>query len=128
MERNTRQKEAILRVLHGTQIHPDAGWVYQQVKKEIPNISLGTVYRNLKMLKENGLVNELDFAGSQGRFDGDVSDHYHFRCKKCGRIYDIDEPVDKSIEKIVAGKTGFQVTGHRLEIVGFCVECQLPEG
>ena len=124
MERNTKQKEAILRILKGTKTHPDAGWVYEQVKKEIPNISLGTVYRNLKMLKENGCINELDFAGSQGRFDGNVSSHYHFRCEKCGKVYDLDEPVDKRIEKWIAGKTGFKVTGHRLEIIGLCAECQ----
>ena len=124
MARKSKQKEAILRVLKGTTSHPSADWVYEQVRREIPNISLGTVYRNLKLLKQEGEILELDLASTLSRFDGNSQDHYHFRCEKCGRVFDVDEPVDKEIDYRVAQKTGFKVSHHRLEFRGLCKDCQ----
>ncbi|MBE9501051.1 MAG: transcriptional repressor [Dehalococcoidia bacterium] len=124
MARKSKQKEAILRVLKSTTSHPTADWVYEQVRKEIPNISLGTVYRNLKLLKQEGEILELDLASTQSRFDGNQQSHYHFRCEQCGRIFDVDEPVDKEIDERVAQKTGFKVSHHRLEFRGLCKDCQ----
>ena len=124
MARKSKQKEAILRVLKGTTSHPSADWVYEQVKREIPNISLGTVYRNLKLLKQEGEILELDLASTLSRFDGNSQDHYHFRCEQCGRVFDVDEPVDKEIDYRVAQKTGFKVSHHRLEFRGLCKDCQ----
>jgi Fur family peroxide stress response transcriptional regulator len=124
MARKSKQKEAILRVLKGTTSHPGADWVYEQVKREIPNISLGTVYRNLKLLKQEGEILELDLASTLSRFDGNSQDHYHFRCEQCGRVFDVDEPVDKEIDDRVAQKTGFKVSHHRLEFRGLCKYCQ----
>ena len=124
MARKSKQKKAILRVLKGTTSHPSADWVYEQVRREIPNISLGTVYRNLKLLKQEGEISELDLASTLSRFDGNSQDHYHFRCEKCGRIFDVDELVDKEIDDRVAQKTGFKVSHHRLEFRGLCKDCQ----
>lgn len=124
MARKSKQKEAILRVLKSTTSHPTADWVYEQVRKEIPNISLGTVYRNLKLLKQEGEILELDLASTQSRFDGNQQSHYHFRCEQCGRIFDVDEPVDKEIDERVAQKMGFKVSHHRLEFRGLCKDCQ----
>jgi Fur family peroxide stress response transcriptional regulator len=124
MARKSKQKEAILRVLKGTTSHPGADWVYEQVKREIPNISLGTVYRNLKLLKQEGEILELDLASTLSRFDGNSQDHYHFRCEQCGRVFDVDELVDKEIDDRVAQKTGFKVSYHRLEFRGLCKDCQ----
>ena len=124
MARKSKQKEAILRVLRGTTSHPSADWVYEQVKREIPKISLGTVYRNLKLLKQKGEILELDLASTLSRFNGNSQDHYHFRCKQCGRIFDVDEPVDEEIDDRVAQKTGFKVSHHRLEFRGLCKDCQ----
>jgi Fur family peroxide stress response transcriptional regulator len=124
MARKSKQKEAILRVLRGTTSHPSADWVYEQVKREIPKISLGTVYRNLKLLKQEGEILELDLASTLSRFDGNSQDHYHFRCEQCGRIFDVDEPVDEEIDDRVAKKTGFKVSHHRLEFRGLCKDCQ----
>ena len=124
MARKSKQKEAILRVLKGTTSHPSADWVYEQVRREIPNISLGTVYRNLKLLKQEGEILELDLASTLSRFDGNSQDHYHFRCEKCGRVFDVDELVDKEIDDRVAQKTGFKVSHHRLEFRGLCKDCQ----
>ena len=124
MARKSKQKEAILRVLKGTTSHPSADWVYEQVRREIPNISLGTVYRNLKLLKREGEILELDLASTLSRFDGNSQDHYHFRCEQCGRVFDVGEPVDKEIDYRVAQKTGFKVSHHRLEFRGLCKDCQ----
>lgn len=124
MEKKTRQKEAILKVLRGTRSHPTADWVYNEVRQEIPNISLGTVYRNLKSLSQRGEILELDLSGALSRYDAFTDDHYHFRCNGCGRVFDLDEPVDRKLDKKVEQKTGFEVTHHRLEFRGLCGECR----
>ena len=124
MARNSKQKDAILKVLKRTTSHPTADWIYEQVRKEIPNISLGTVYRNLKLMKDEGEVLELGLAGTLSRFDGNGENHYHFRCEGCGGVFDIDEPVDRAIDERVARKMGFEVSYHRLEFRGLCNECR----
>ncbi len=123
--RKTRQKAAILEVLRGTNSHPTADWVYNEVRKEIPNISLGTVYRNLRQLCQSGEISDLELCGSLSRFDARNDNHYHFRCEKCGQVFDVDEPVNSEMDKITARRTGFRITYHRLEFYGLCLECQL---
>jgi len=120
----SKQKEAILRVLRNTTSHPTAGWIYNEVRKEIPDISLGTVYRNLKLLREKGEIIELEYGNTFRRFDGNRHIHYHFRCEKCGRVFDVDKPIDGEIDESVAQKTGFKVLYHMLEFRGLCKECQ----
>jgi len=124
MARKSKQKEAILRLVKGMTSHPTADCVYEEVRREIPNISLGTVYRNLKLLQQEGKILELDLAGTISRFDGNVQDHYHFRCEQCGRIFDVDEPVDVESNDRVSRKMGFMVSYHRLEFRGLCKDCQ----
>jgi len=124
MLRKSKQKEAILRVLRGTTSHPTADWIYNEVRKEIPNISLGTVYRNLRLMCQGGEILQLDLCGTLSRLDGRVDNHYHFRCQDCGRVFDVDEPVDDNLNERVAGRTGFQVLCQRLEFRGVCKECQ----
>jgi Fe2+ or Zn2+ uptake regulation protein len=110
-----------------TKSHPGADWVYDQVRKEIPNISMGTVYRNLKLLAQAGQIRELEIPGSLSRFDGDLSNHYHFRCEKCGRLFDLDQVMDRTMEASIAQKTGFKVKRHYLEFIGLCLDCQTPD-
>jgi len=123
MARKSKQKQAVLRVVNGTTSHPTAKWIYEEVRQEIPDISLGTVYRNLKLLKREGKILELDFT-TLGRFDGNIYNHYHFRCERCGGMFDVDGPVDRLMDDRVAQKTGFKVTHHRLEFRGLCKDCQ----
>jgi Fe2+ or Zn2+ uptake regulation protein len=125
--RKTRQKAAILDVLRGTTAHPTADWIYNEVRKEIPNISLGTVYRNLRQLCQCGEILELVLCGNLSRFDARNDNHYHFRCQKCGQVFDVDEPIDAEMDNTVARRTGFRITYHRLEFYGQCLECQLIE-
>ena len=84
MLRRSKQREAILNFLRKTTSHPTAYHIYEAVRKEIPNISLGTVYRNLKLLSDEAEIMELDPAGNLSRFYGDMQSHYYFRCGQCG--------------------------------------------
>ena len=124
MRRETKQREAILRVLMNTKSHPTADLIYDEVKKEIPNISKGTVYRNLKVLQENGQVSELNLNGTISRFEVKQDSHYHFRCEKCGRVGDIDMPVDRELDRHIEKITGLKISYHQLEFRGLCKDCQ----
>ena len=121
--RKSKQRDAILRILMSTKSHPTAEWLYEEVKKEIPNISLGTIYRNLRLMKEQGGILEIEQTGSYRRFDGNAANHYHFRCEECGRVFDIAEPVVSGIDRRVEKNTGFMVSHHRLEFRGLCRDC-----
>ena len=124
MRRETKQREAILRVLMNTKSHPTADLIYEEVKKEIPNISKGTVYRNLKVLQESRQVSELNLNDTISRFEVKQDSHYHFRCEKCGRVSDIDMPVDRELDRQVEKRTGLKVAYHQLEFRGLCKDCQ----
>ena len=94
------------------------------MRKEVLNISLGTVYRNLKMLWDSGEIMGIDLCGTFCRFDGNTDNHYHFRCEGCGCVFDMNEPGDDEIGKRISLKTGLKITSHRLEVRGLCRECQ----
>ena len=126
-QRVTKQKTAILEILRSVETHPTAEWVYQEARKRIPGISLGTVYRNLNQLRDNNEILELNYGSCQSRFDGRKENHYHFTCLSCGKVYDVHMPVIKSIETKAKAASGFMVTGHRLEYYGICSECQEME-
>jgi Fur family peroxide stress response transcriptional regulator len=123
MLRQTKQREAILRVLKNTRAHPTADSIYEKVKEEIPHISKGTVYRNLKVLQDTGQVSELNFEGALSRYETKQEAHYHFRCEKCGRVIDLDEPVNQELNDKVAVRTGFQILYHKIEFGGLCCDC-----
>ena len=127
MSRKSIQRDAILQVIKNTGSHPGADWVYDKVRKEIPNISLGTVYRNLRLLSQAGEIRELDIPGSASRFDGSTSKHHHLICEKCGRVFDLDEDVDLKMETRIFEKTGFKVKRRYLKFIGLCSECQKQE-
>ena len=124
IRRETKQKEAILNVLRRTDSHPTVDWIYDEVRKVIRNISKGTVYRNLKILKEDEEISELNLSGTVSRYEGNHRRHYHFRCEKCGRVFDLEEPVNKELDDRIAKNTGFKVKYHQLEFRGICKDCQ----
>lgn len=121
--RRTRQREVILSVLRSTTSHPTADWVYQEVRKEMPNVSLGTIYRNLKILTEMGEALELSYGSTYSRFDGNTEEHYHFVCESCDNVFDIDMPLIEGIGDNVEEAMGAKVTSHRLEFYGKCKDC-----
>lgn len=124
IRRDTEQRKAVLRVLRNNQSHPTADQIYDTVRKEIPNISKGTVYRNLQVLQEDGAISELNLNGTLSRYEEKQDKHYHFRCEQCGRIFDLDVPVNIKIDKGVAERTGFKVFSHQMEFRGLCKDCQ----
>jgi Fur family peroxide stress response transcriptional regulator len=124
--RLTRQRRAILDLLKSTRAHPTADEIYEAVRKDLPNISKGTVYRNLQVLIDSGEVAILDIRGTLSRYENRRESHYHFRCQACGRVIDIDEPVDPGLDDKVSRKTGFVVSGHQIEFRGWCAICRQP--
>lgn len=113
-----------MKVLRNGSSHPTADRIYEEVRKTIPNISKGTVYRNLKVLLEDGQIAELNLNGTVSRYEDKKDGHYHFRCEQCGRIFDLDEPVNHALDEKIAGQTGFTVTHHQLEFRGLCKDCR----
>lgn len=123
--KKSKQRERILEILKGTYTHPSADWIYEQLKQEFPNLSMGTVYRNLAILVEQDLVRKIDFGSTFDRYDANTDEHYHFICERCGSIDDINIPVDSSIQKMVSQLKEYQVKRHRVELYGLCGECRV---
>lgn len=121
-QRYSRQRETIHRVIQETNAHPTAEWIYDHVRREIPNISLGTVYRNLHQLVEAGRLIQLEDGGI-ARFDARMEPHDHFHCRKCGKWFDIERPDLKALQDL--GHTeGFQLESLSIEMRGLCPACQ----
>ncbi|MEW5785156.1 MAG: transcriptional repressor [Bacillota bacterium] len=121
--KKSKQRERMLVLLRNTDIHPTADWLYDQLKREFKDLSMGTVYRNLNILVEQGLVLKLDFGSTFDRFDGNVLPHYHFICEGCGAVLDLPLPVDEALNRKVKEMTNYQVKRHRTEFYGRCDRC-----
>jgi Fur family transcriptional regulator, peroxide stress response regulator len=121
--RMTRQRQVILEELRRLDFHPSADEVYDLVRKRLPRISLGTVYRNLETLSELGEIQKLEFGGTIKRFDGITEPHYHIRCNLCDCIDDAPMSLLKDIEDRISSVTDYRIIGHRLEFFGLCPEC-----
>lgn len=124
--KRSRQREQILELLKGTDIHPTAAWIYDHLKQDLKGLSMGTVYRNLKILLEQGLVVKIGCGSTYDRFDGNVNPHYHFLCEKCHSLLDIPLEVDENLNRKVDRATDFKTHGHRLEFFGLCAKCSSP--
>jgi Fur family ferric uptake transcriptional regulator len=121
--RMTRQRKVILEELKRSTAHPCAEEVYDRVRRRLPRISLGTVYRNLEKLTELGEITKLTFGGAINRFDPNPEEHYHIRCSLCDRVVDAPMAQLEHIEEHLSRKTEFKIIGHRLEFYGLCPEC-----
>ena len=122
--RKTRQRQVILEELSKLGSHPSAAKLYEVVRQRLPKISLGTVYRNLELLTQNGTIQKLALSGTQSRFDANVQQHYHVRCVRCGRVDDVDEtPADLPGDRFKS-LNGYEITGCRLEFIGICPGCK----
>ena len=127
MIRLTTQRQIILEELAKVKTHPTAGEVYDMVRKRLPRIGLGTVYRNLELMAENGMIAKLEVGGTQKRFDATTEAHYHIRCSCCGRVDDVDIPVIDSLVDAAAEHSSYQILGHRVEFTGICSTCSEQE-
>ncbi len=118
-----RKRDAILACLRQTKSHPSADWVYEQLKPRIPDLSLGTVYRNLSLFKEQGLIQSLGTVGGVERFDGNCSPHVHFICTCCHGVLDVEDVAVPSLSLADVGR----VDSCQLNFTGLCRECLCKE-
>ena len=119
----TTQRIAISRFALRSRDHPGALRIYGEVKKVHPTVSLATVYKTLQILKEQGLLQELDFPESQARFDSYMEPHINLVCLQCGRIQDFDDKAAREMIERVTAKAEFTRTGQRIDIYGICKTC-----
>ncbi len=122
--RMTRQRAVVLEELSKTKEHPKADEIYQMVRRRLPHISFGTVYRCLKLLQELGMVRELNFGKCYSRFEASTENHQHFTCDKCCRVLDIDEPLAVTTNGVEVNGRKMKVINYRLEFYGICADCQ----
>ncbi|HEX5564700.1 MAG TPA: peroxide-responsive transcriptional repressor PerR [Sporosarcina sp.] len=121
--RITPQRHAILEFLISSETHPTADEIYRALEADFPNMSVATVYNNLRVFRNAGLVKELTYGDSSSRFDFVTHDHYHIICDHCGKIVDFHHPGLEEVEHLASHVTGFEVNSHRLEVYGTCPEC-----
>ncbi|MDX8047643.1 peroxide-responsive transcriptional repressor PerR [Gracilibacillus sp. S3-1-1] len=122
--RITPQRHAVLEFLLKAETHPTADDIYKALEGKFPNMSVATVYNNLRVFREIGLVRELTYGDSSSRFDCNTSNHYHMICENCGKIVDFHYPSLDEVEALAEQVTGFEVTHHRMEVYGVCQECK----
>jgi Fur family ferric uptake transcriptional regulator len=122
--RMTPQRRIILEELENSHSHPTADELYEKVKRRLPRISLGTVYRNLEILASEGVIRKLDLCGTQRRFDAGVELHYHVRCLQCGALEDVTIEPDARFRDMLKETKGYEVCDVRLEFLGFCPRCR----
>ncbi len=121
--KRSKQRERIFQVLTTTRLHPTAEWVFENVREQIPHISLGTVYRNLSVLKQQGKIRELDFGEGLKRYDAFTDPHYHFVCDECGVVKDLEVPPKTDLNERVKSFIPGVVRTHRLDYFGLCTDC-----
>lgn len=121
--RITPQRHAILEFLISSETHPTADDIYKALEADFPNMSVATVYNNLRVFRNAGLVKELTYGDSSSRFDFVTHDHYHIICDHCGKIVDFHHPGLEEVEHLASHVTGFEVNSHRLEVYGTCPDC-----
>jgi Fur family peroxide stress response transcriptional regulator len=120
-----RKRDAILNCVRSTKVHPSADWVYSQLKQEIPDLSLATVYRNLTYFKDRGDIISLGTVGGIERFDGNTDPHVHFICTGCDAVLDLPEiAVPQELTESAAMCTGGRVQGCQLTFTGNCQNCK----
>ena len=120
VQRFSHQREQIYQAVCATKEHPSAQMVYDTLKPHMPKLSLGTVYRNLHQMAQEGRLMELD--GPVTRFDATITPHTHIRCHVCGQVADLELPYDSTLDRS-AEAGGWAVGGHNLMFHGICPDC-----
>ena len=121
--KHSRQRDAIMRCLMARHDHPTADAVYLSVKEEFPNVSLGTVYRNLNLLADLGEIRRLNCGSGPERFDGDTHPHYHFICRECGQVADLSMDVLSQMDEAAQAHCGGRIDSHITYFYGVCRDC-----
>ena len=121
--KHSRQRDAIIAFLKSRNDHPTAEEIYTEIRHTIPNISLGTVYRNLTLLSDSGEILRLSFDGKADHFDGTIHPHYHFICTRCGGLQDIPLPYDNQLDICADKVFDGTIENHSLIFEGLCKSC-----
>lgn len=125
--RITPQRRAVLKFMIEADNHPTADDIYKALSPEHPGMSVATIYNNLKLLKNTGLVKELTYGDASSRFDFNSEKHYHIICSSCGKITDFHYSGLEELERLAANNTNYSISHHRLELYGLCKECKQAE-
>ena len=120
----SEKREAIYALIKNTKTHPSAEWVYNQLKDKYPNLSLGTVYRNMAMFVDQGLIVSIGTVNGRERFDANITPHAHFICEECEAVIDLEYlPYNRELDESVALNTGYTVNKHIVYFRGKCRRC-----
>ncbi|MEE9574126.1 MAG: transcriptional repressor [Candidatus Neomarinimicrobiota bacterium] len=120
--RNSKNRDLILNIVQKTRTHPTADYVYQKARNELPNVSLGTVYRNLGQLVDNKSIKSINIDGTI-HYDAFLDEHQHFQCKSCNDIYDIEVNMKDFVSQVEL-KTNHKIDGCEIHLIGICKKCQ----
>jgi Fur family peroxide stress response transcriptional regulator len=128
--KKSKKRDAILRTIRSTASHPGAKWIYDQLKPSIPDLSLGTVYRNIHLFREEGKVLSLGVVQGEERFDGQVSPHPHLVCCRCGKVLDLPCPAPETLKDFAGvqadegeGPRDFIIDYRKTVFYGLCRKC-----
>jgi Fe2+ or Zn2+ uptake regulation protein len=124
IQRNTVQRKIILDALTKLNTHPTVDEIYVEVHKDHPSISKATVYRGLRTLAQNKLIRQISLSDGLDRYDKRACRHYHFKCKNCGSIFDVEMEYLAGIDETVQQKYGFQIDEHDVVFKGICPQCR----
>ena len=125
--KHSKQREALFNLLSSTNTHPTAAWLYDQLRKDFPHLSQGTVYRNLNILAEQKRIKVVNVDGTFAHFDADMSVHNHVICTRCGKVEDAFMPSDEHCDQKAAEISGYRIDSHRFDFFGLCPDCQRLE-
>lgn len=123
--RNSRQRTLVYEAVHSSHQHPNAEEVYEAVRQQLPEISLGTVYRNLNLLEEMGMIIRIQTSGGADRFDADITPHPHLICTECGRVIDLNCNIDHEMQQLEQAlkASNVQIQRIQLRVWGLCDQC-----
>ena len=120
----SKQRDTILEIVQNSCEHPTAQMIYREAKEDIPNISLGTVYRNLNALYENNYIKRIAIPNDKDRFDKTLEEHSHIYCIICKKVFDIPNDLLNNIDEIISHRTGYEIVSKDLVFYGLCHECR----
>lgn len=124
IQRNTIQCSLVFDAVNKLQCHATADQVYDAISQEHPHISRATVYRNLNRLSEVGRIRKITMPGGADCFDHRCDEHYHVRCERCGRVFDVDMAPVPGLDKNIREAHGFAFTGYDIVFKGLCPDCR----
>lgn len=122
-KRNTIQRNMVLEAVNALRCHATADEVYAYIAKDHSAITRGTVYRNLNLLSGSGQILKVEVPGGADRYDHQCHRHYHIKCEKCGKVYDIDMEYLTNLEHAITNAHGFEISGHNIMFNGICPHC-----